>query len=130
MINSVSLTGRLTQEPQLKKTQSNKSVVQFSLAVQRDKDNADFINCVAWEKTAETICTYMHKGTLMGIEGRIQTRNYDDPAVPNRKIYVTEVWVRNISFLESNKREETPIPEEPKQKSTATVTIRDEDLPF
>ena len=129
MINSVCLTGRLTQEPQLKKTQTDKSVIQFSLAVQRDKDNADFINCVAWENTAETICNYMHKGSLMGVEGRLQTRTYDDPNIPNRKVYVTEVWIRNISFLES-KKQEAPLPEEPKQKPAQVVTITDEDLPF
>lgn len=124
MINSICLSGRLTQEPQLKKTQTGKSVIQFSLAVQRDKDNADFINCVAWEKTAEAICNYMHKGSLMGVEGRLQTRTYDDPNIPNKKVYVTEVWIRNISFLESKRQEE------PKQKPAQVVTITDEDLPF
>lgn len=109
MINKVILVGRLTQEPQMRKTTTGRSVCSFTLAVSRPKrqntqtntPDADFINCVAWEKTAELICNYLHKGSQIGVEGRIQTRNYDDPNIPNRKVYVTEVLCENITFLES-----------------------------
>ena len=94
MINRVILVGRLTQDPQMRKTNTGRSVCSFTLAVSRPKrqnsttQEADFINCVAWEKTAELMCSYLRKGSQIGVEGRIQTRNYDDPNVPNRKVYV------------------------------------------
>jgi single-strand DNA-binding protein len=116
MINRVILVGRLTQEPQMRKTQTGKSVCAFSLAVDRRRSSnssnqntqtVDFINCVAWEKTAELMCSYLHKGSQIGVEGRIQTRNYDDPNIPGRKVYVTEVYCENITFLESRSTSES-----------------------
>ncbi len=116
MINRVILVGRLTQEPQMRKTQTGRSVCSFTLAVSRRKSSnssnsntqeADFISCVAWEKTAELMCSYLHKGSQIGVEGRIQTRNYDDPNIPGRKVYVTEVYCENITFLESRSTSES-----------------------
>lgn len=105
MINNVSLTGRLTKDPELSYTQSGVAVVSFTLAVNRSfksqsgETEADFILCQAWRKTAETIANYTKKGSLVGIEGRIQTRSYDNQQ--GQKVYVTEVVVNNFSFLES-----------------------------
>lgn len=107
MINRAVLTGRLTKDPELRTTQSGLSVVSFNLAVDRPyKDNngnygADFINCVIWRKAAENFCNFTYKGSLVGIDGRIQTRNYQDN--DGKTIYVTEVLVENFALLESKK---------------------------
>lgn len=102
-MNRTVLVGRITKELDLRKTPSGASVIQFTLAVNRKnkvagQPEADFINCVVWGKTAETMAQYLHKGSLIGIEGRIQTRNYDDNQ--GRKVYVTEVIVESFDFLE------------------------------
>ena len=104
MINTVILVGRLTKEPQVGVTSSNKKVLNFTLAVSRDKENTDFINCVAWEKTADLIAQYTHKGSQLGVVGRIQTRSRKDK--DDKTIFITEVWVNDITFLESKKAEE------------------------
>lgn len=107
MINRAVLTGRLTKDPELRTTQSGLSVVSFNLAVDRPyKDNngnygADFISCVIWRKTAENFCNFTSKGSLVGIDGRIQTRNYQDN--DGKKVYVTEIVVDNFALLESKK---------------------------
>ena len=107
MINRAVLTGRLTKDPELRTTQSGLSVVSFNLAVDRPyKDNngnygADFISCVIWRKAAENFCNFTSKGSLVGIDGRIQTRNYDDN--DGKKVYVTEIVVDNFALLESKK---------------------------
>lgn len=105
MLNKAILIGRLTKDPELMQSKNGKKVIQFTLAVNRDKDNSDFIACVAWEKTAELIAQYFKKGSQLAVEGEIRTRSYDDKAVPNRKVYVTEVLVKSITFLESKKAE-------------------------
>ena len=107
MINRAVLTGRLTKDPELRTTQSGLSVASFNLAVDRPfKDNngnygADFISCVIWRKAAENFCNFTSKGSLVGIDGRIQTRNYDDN--DGKKVYVTEIVVDNFALLESKK---------------------------
>lgn len=106
MINRVVLVGRITRDPMLRKTQSGTSVVSFSIACNRrtkqeGQPDADFINCVAWNKTADFMAQYVKKGALLGVEGRIQTRNYDDAT--GKKVYVTEVVAENVQFLESKK---------------------------
>ena len=107
MINRAVLTGRLTKDPELRSTQSGLSVASFNLAVDRPfKDNngnygADFISCVIWRKAAENFCNFTSKGSLVGIDGRIQTRNYDDN--DGKKVYVTEIVVDNFALLESKK---------------------------
>ena len=107
MINRAVLTGRLTRDPELKTTQSGLSVVSFNLAVDRQYSNsqgkrdADFISCVIWRKAAENFCNFTSKGSLVGIDGRIQTRNYDDK--DGKKVYVTEVVVDSFALLESKK---------------------------
>lgn len=103
MINRVILVGRLTKDPVLRKTQSNASVASFTCAVNRrfqsQEQTTDFINCVCWNKTADFISQYGRKGALVGIEGRIQSRSYDDAT--GKRVYVTEVVCDSIQLLES-----------------------------
>ena len=107
MINRAVLTGRLTKDPELRTTQSGLSVAAFNLAVDRQYSNsqgkrdADFVSCVIWRKSAENFCNFTSKGSLVGIDGRIQTRNYDDK--DGKRVYVTEVVVDNFALLESKK---------------------------
>ena len=83
MINRVILTGRLTNNPELKYTTSGNAVATFNLAVNRQFKNqngereADFIRCIIWRKSAENLTNFTHKGSLIGVEGRIQTRSYE-----------------------------------------------------
>lgn len=105
MINRVILVGRLTKDIELKKTQSGLSVASFTVACNRrvsgpsQEKQADFINCVAWRQTAEFLAQYARKGALVGVEGRIQTRNYD--GTDGKKVYVTEVVCDSCQLLES-----------------------------
>ena len=101
-MNIAIFVGRLTAEPTVRQTTSGKTVVSFCLAIQRDKENADFIDCVAWEKTGEFISKYFHKGQYIAIEGAMQTRTYEDSN--NAKKKVTECIVRKADFC-SNKAE-------------------------
>lgn len=102
-MNKVLLVGRLTKDPELKKSASNISILNFSLAINRNFKNkngeidADFINCVAFQRTAEIMAAYTNKGHLVGVEGRIQTRNYEDGS--GKRVYVTEVVVENFEFI-------------------------------
>lgn len=104
-MNKVVLIGRLTKDPELRYTSSNIPTVTFSLAVNRPFQNqngvreADFINIVMWRKQAETAKKYLSKGSLIAVDGRIQTRNYD--GTDGKKVYVTEVIADNFEFLES-----------------------------
>lgn len=103
MINNVILVGRLTKEPEIRMTQSGTKVCSFTLAVNRKvqaqgQPDADFINCVAWSKTAELMEQYLSKGSQIGVEGRIQTRNYDNQQ--GQRVYITEVVVQSLTFLE------------------------------
>lgn len=105
MINNVSLTGRLTRDVDLRYTQSGTAVGSFTLAVDRQFTNAqgqretDFINCVIWRKSAENFSNFTRKGSLVGVEGHIQTRTYDN--AQGQRVYVTEVVVENFALLES-----------------------------
>jgi len=104
MINVTVLTGRLTRDPELKYTNSGVAVATFNLAVNRPFKNqdgdreADFINCVIWRKAAENFANFTRKGSLVGVTGRIQTRNYENQQ--GQRVYVTEVIVENFSLLE------------------------------
>lgn len=119
MINHVTLHGRFTDVPQLRKTNSGKSVCSFTLAVDKVKreDPADFINCVAWERTAEFVNNYFTRGQEAVVEGRLSNRKYEDR--DGNKRYVTEVIVQTIDFCGSkaaaydkNGTERTPKMEE------------------
>ena len=105
MLNSVALTGRLTRDVDLRYTQSGTAVGSFTLAVDRQFRSAngeretDFINCVIWRKSAENFANFTKKGSMVGVEGHIQTRTYDN--AQGQKVYVTEVVVENFALLES-----------------------------
>ncbi|MGJ0995739.1 single-stranded DNA-binding protein [Enterococcus casseliflavus] len=105
MINNVTLVGRLTKDPDLKYTSSGTGVATFTLAVNRNftsadgNREADFINCVIWRKSAESLANMAKKGSLIGVTGRIQTRSYDNQQ--GQKVYVTEVVADNFQMLES-----------------------------
>lgn len=106
MINRVILVGRLVADPDLRKTQSGTSVASFRLAVERrktkdGKQETDFFNITAWQKTADLICQYLRKGSLVGIDGRLQNRSYETQS--GEKRYVTEVITETVQFLESKK---------------------------
>lgn len=115
-MNKVIETGRTTKAIELKKTTSGVSVAEFSIAVKRNFKNAngeyesDFFNCVAYRTQAETLSKYVNKGDLIGIEGRLQTRNYTNK--DGHKVYVTEIIVDNFEFLQ-NKKDKQEQTEEP-----------------
>jgi len=104
-MNKVMLTGRLVKDPELRRTNTDIPVVQFTLAVNRQFANregerqADFINCVIWRQQAETFAKYLRKGSFIAVEGQIQTRSYDDPSGAKR--YITEVVTDRFEFLET-----------------------------
>lgn len=140
MINNVSLTGRLTRDAELKYTQGGTAVAQFTLAVSRQFKNqqgereSDFINCVVWRKSAENFSNFTHKGSLVGVEGHIQTRTYDN--AQGQRVYVTEVIVENFALLEPKGSSQG----QPNQKlikdmwvinqPTSQPPINDDDYPF
>ncbi len=105
-MNLCVLIGRLTKDVQERRTQNGKSVVSFTLAVDRRKKEygADFINCIAWDNAAETIARYVHKGDLFGVTGYIQTRSYEKDGRMN---YVTEVVTTGFQFLEHKRDDDT-----------------------
>ena len=132
-MNKAILIGRLTRDPELRYTSSNRAVCQFSIAIDRPFTNqatgqreTDFINIVVWDKTAENVGKYMSKGRLIAVEGRIQTRNYDNNE--GKKVYVTEVVASNVQFLESknattnNNNNFSSMPEPPVEKSPYDFT--------
>ena len=105
MINNVVLVGRMTRDAELRYTPSNQAVATFTLAVNRNFKNqngereADFINCIIWRQQAENLANWAKKGTLVGVTGRIQTRNYENQQ--GQRVYVTEVVADNFQILES-----------------------------
>lgn len=121
MLNRVTLVGRLTKDPELRRTSSGKAVASFTLAVNRnfktgDGQEADFINCVCWGKVAENTANYCSKGSLVSIDGRLQTRNYENNQ--GQKVFVTEIVADSVQFLETkrniNIQEEAPKQEQKK----------------
>lgn len=144
-MNKVCLTGRTTKDIELKYNQNNVAITSFNLAVTRKFKNqngeyeSDFINCIAYKSTAELLNKYVKKGDLLGIEGRIQTRNYEDK--DGKRVYVTEVIVDSIDFLQSRKdesKQETTKTENTKQKLSddvfsefgSSIEITDDDIAF
>lgn len=160
MINRSVLVGRLTRDVDLRYTAGGTAVGNFTIAVDRQFTNsngereADFINCVIWRKSAENFANFTHKGSLVGIDGRIQTRNYENQQ--GQRVYVTEVVVDNFALLEpksanannstnpqaanlnssstannSNPTTNDSKPEEdPFADNTEPINISDDDLPF
>ena len=147
MLNKVILIGRTTKDVDLRKTSSGTAVATFTLAVdnrfvQKDGQNtADFISCVAWNNTAEFMNNYVKKGSLVAVEGRIQTRNFDNK--DGNRVYVTEVVVETLKSLGSGSRntERTGSNYDGYEPTVSTSTdydtsvdvsydISDDDLPF
>ncbi|MDY4003423.1 MAG: single-stranded DNA-binding protein, partial [Ligilactobacillus saerimneri] len=110
MINRVVITGRLTRDAELRYTQSGVAVASFTVAVDRQfrtqagEREADFINCVIWRKSAENFVNFTHKGSMVGIDGRLQTRNYENQQ--GQRVYVTEVVVDSFALMESRSQSE------------------------
>src|SRR5690625_2451946 len=106
-MNRVVLAGRLTKDPDLRYTPGGHAVTRFTVAVnrpfrnQQGEQQADFINCIAWRKQAENLAKYMKKGSQVGVDGRIQTDNYENDQ--GQRVFVTEVNAEQIYFLESRK---------------------------
>ena len=104
-MNTVQLVGRLTRDVELRFTSSGTAVGSFTIAVNRNFTNqqgereADFISCVIWRKAAENLANFTRKGSLIAIDGRLQTRSYDNQQ--GQRVYVTEVVVNNFDLLES-----------------------------
>ena len=146
MINNVTLIGRLTKDVELKYTPANQAVAQFTLAVNRTFKNAngeresDFINCVIWRKSAENFANFVKKGALIGITGRIQTRNYEN--TQGQRVYITEVIAENFQMLESRNQQQgqqQAQPQQAKQQQTKQpdpfsggepMDLNDDSLPF
>ncbi|MFT9412166.1 single-stranded DNA-binding protein [Liquorilactobacillus hordei] len=145
MMNKATIIGRLTRDPDLKYTQSGIAVAAFTVAVNRRYTNqqgereADFINCVIWRKAAETFCDYTHKGSLVGVDGHLQTRSYE--AQDGHKVFITELVIDEFDFLETRKKteqqtqatQETPQQNQEVDAFTANgqqIDISDDDLPF
>ncbi|PFZ33871.1 single-stranded DNA-binding protein [Bacillus wiedmannii] len=157
MLNRVILVGRLTKDPDLRYTPNGIAVATFTLAVNRAFANqqgereADFINCVIWRKQAENVANYLKKGSLAGVDGRLQTRNYEGQ--DGKRVYVTEVLAESVQFLEPRNRNNSEFnnsgfnnnhsgfnnnsfgqqgqPHNPKfSNSNQPIDISDDDLPF
>lgn len=125
-MNNVSLVGRLTADPEVKHTQSGTAYTRFNVAVDRpvkqgEEKQADFINCVAWDKKAEFICKYFSKGQRIALTGGIRTGSYTDK--DGNKRNTVEVWANNVEFVEKKQSSAQPSP--------IDITVPDdEDLPF
>ena len=108
MLNQVVLVGRLVRNPEIHKTENNKSVLKITLAVPRSFKNTngeydtDFIDCTLWDMVAKNTTDYCHKGDIIGIKGRLQTNKYEKD---NNTIYKIEVIAEKVTFLSSNKTE-------------------------
>lgn len=141
MLNMVGLMGRLTYEPEIRVTTSGVSVLRFQIACDRtyqkagEERKADFIDCVAWRQTAEFIGKYFHKGSMIAIEGTIQTDNYIDKNGNNRK--QVEVVANNVSFCGSKADNNDNAQAAPAQEYASSdnsdfeeIVEDDDDLPF
>ncbi|MBC2163460.1 single-stranded DNA-binding protein [Listeria booriae] len=112
MMNRVVLVGRLTKDPELRYTPAGVAVATFTLAVNRNFTNqagereADFINVVVWRKPAENAANYLKKGHLAGVDGKVQTRNYEGQ--DGKRVYVTEILAESVQFLEPRNAQNAP----------------------
>lgn len=151
MINRTVLVGRLTKDPELRYTPSGVAVARFTLAVGRTFSNAsgekekDFIQCQVWRKPAENVANFLKKGSLAGVEGRIQTGSYE--GTDGKRVYTTEVVADSVQFLEpkssSDNNENKPstnsspqqqnytrVDEDPFSSGSGPIEVSDDDLPF
>ncbi|HHC9455624.1 TPA: single-stranded DNA-binding protein [Staphylococcus aureus] len=142
MLNRTVLVGRLTKDPELRSTPNGVNVGTFTLAVNRTFTNAqgereaDFINVVVFKKQAENVKNYLSKGSLAGVDGRLQTRSYDNK--DGQRVFVTEVVADSVQFLEPKNNNQQPNNNYHQQRQTQTgnnpfdntTAIIDDDLPF
>lgn len=151
MINRTVLVGRLTRDPELRYTPNGVAVASFTLACDRPFTNqqgereADFIRCVVWRRPAENVANYLKKGSMAGVEGRIQTRSFDNNE--GRRVFVTEVVADRVQFLEpkssrpsggqgpaepygGGNQNDTPYGDDPFANDGKPIDISDDDLPF
>ena len=149
MMNRVVLVGRLVRDPnELRRSANNNAVISFTIAVdnrftKQEDRKADYVPCVAWSKTAEIVSQYARKGALVGVEGRLQSRNYEKEG---QKIFVLELLVDNIQFLETKavaeqrRAAEAATPSAPRsapkqaapqvEEDSSQINLNDDDLPF
>lgn len=133
-MNQVILTGRLTKDPELRKTETGKSIARFTLAVDKYGEGADFLNCITWDKNAENLTKYQGKGSQIALNGRIQSRTFTD--TKGNTQYITEIIADTIEYLGTKKEpttsEQNPFKEFGNNIKTETngVEIQDNDLPF
>lgn len=138
MLNVVAIMGRLVRDPELRQTQSGKDVASFTIACDRNRKEApaDFVPVTAWDKTAQFVCRYFRKGSLIAVDGRLQSRQYQDKAGNNRT--AIEIVANNVHFAGKN---EQPKPGFQPAGSAPDVQVSDsgqdyevidemEDLPF
>ncbi|HES5587045.1 TPA: single-stranded DNA-binding protein [Streptococcus pyogenes] len=141
MINNVVLVGRMTKDTELRYTASQVAVATFTLAVNRrfkeqnGEREADFINCVIWRQSAENLANWAKKGALIGVTGRIQTRNYENQQ--EQRVYVTEVVAESFQMLESRNSQQQSGQDNSSQNDNSQpfgnsnpMDISDDDLPF
>jgi single-strand DNA-binding protein len=134
MLNKIIIMGRLTADVELRATQSGKNVASFTVAVDRDfkgpngEKETDFINCVAWQGTADFVSKYFQKSSMAVVAGRLQTRRYETS--DGQKRTATEVIAENVYFGESKKETANNAPTTPPADFDNFVPIDDEDLPF
>lgn len=136
-MNKVILIGRITKDLELRYTSNNKPVCEFTLAVNRDKDNADFINCIVWNKLAENLTKYQGKGSQIGLSGELRIDTYE---VDDKRRYKTYVLVNGIEYLSKNESKEEKPETNPFEEFGNSITtesqigeqiqIDDEELPF
>lgn len=126
-MNKVIIMGRLTKEPELRQTPQGTAVCSFTIAVNRrfakdGQQDCDFINCTAWQNTAEFICKYFHKGDMIAVVGRLETRQWEKDG---KKQFATDVVIEEAHFCGSKKTQET-------QEATPFGVFQDntDDLPF
>jgi len=139
MFNKVVLIGRLTRDPELRYTPNNIPVCSFSLAVNRpfqssnsNDKNADFFNCTAWRKQAENVAKYVNKGSMVAIEGRLQTRDYLDEKI-NARRYITEIVCDSVVFLDTKSQssdDSYQAKNEDEDIDTGNFNNIEDDLPF
>lgn len=158
MLNRVVLVGRLTKDPDLRYTPNGVAVANFTVAVNRPFTNqqgnreADFINCVIWRRAAENLANFMKKGSMVGVDGRIQTRSFEGQ--DGKMVYITEVVADSVQFLESkgsrggqdpyasgfqqnqnqmypnNNQNQNQFEDDPFKDNGEPIDISDDDLPF
>lgn len=134
MLNHIVLMGRLTADPELRRTNTGNAVTSFSLAVDRDYSSdgvklTDFFSCVSWRNTAEFIAKYFTKGRAMVVSGQLQTRSYQDRQGTKRT--VTEILVSNAYFADSKTSQDSPSSNQPNRPlDFQPLTEDDDDIPF